>query len=97
MTSRTDFIILPEADRDIEEILQYTIERWGDDQADAYWNTIWEAAQQIRAFPSIGRPRPQSDEREYILPHHLIVYWHDVDRDRIEIRRLVSHRRGRRR
>lgn len=32
MTLNTELIILPEADRDIEDILQYTLEAWGEER-----------------------------------------------------------------
>lgn len=95
MTLRTDFIILPAAERDIEDILRYTLERWGEEQVVAYWSTIWDAAQLLRRFPEMGRPGLRPDEREYLLPHHIIVYRFDESRNLIVILRIVSH--GRRR
>lgn len=32
MKSGTEFIILPEADQDIDDILQYTLETWEEEQ-----------------------------------------------------------------
>ncbi len=94
MTSNTDLVISLDAERDIQEILQYTLNTWGDDQVTAYWSVIWEAFQRIRAFPQMGRRRPQSDEREYPLRQHTIVYRY---RDNtVTILRIINPRRRRR-
>jgi len=45
--SSTDLIIDPEAEQDIQDILQYTLDTWGDDQVEASWSVIWDAFQRI--------------------------------------------------
>ncbi len=94
MTSNTDLVINPDAERDIQGILQYTLDTWGDDQVTAYWSVIWEGFQRIRAFPHIGRRRPKPDERELILRYHTIVY-HYRD-NTVTILRILNPRRKRR-
>lgn len=95
MTSNIDLVITSDAERDIQEILQYTMDTWGDDQVTAYWSVIWDAFQRIRAFPHLGRSRSQPDEREYALRHHTIVYRYRGDT--VTILRIVNPRRRRRR
>ncbi len=41
--SSTDLIIDPEAEQDIQDILQNSLDTWGDDQVEAYWSVIWDA------------------------------------------------------
>lgn len=91
MTSSTDLVINPDAERDIQAILQYTLDTWGDDRVTAYWSVIWDALQRIRAFPTMGRPSPYaSDERELILKHHTIVYRYQDNT--VTILRIVNPR-----
>lgn len=95
MTSNTDLVISSDAERDIQEILHYTLDTWGDDQVTAYWSVIWDALQRIRAFPTMGRSSPYaSDEREVVLEHHTIVYRYQSNT--VTILRIVSPRRRRR-
>lgn len=93
--SGTEFIILPSAEGDIADILQYTLEQWGDDQVDRCWSILWDAFERIRQFPEIGRQpaSAHSDEREYVLPNHTIVY--QVVSGRTLILRIVNPRRVR--
>jgi toxin ParE1/3/4 len=95
MKSSTDFIISPEAEQDIQEILRYSLETWGEDQISAYWSVIWDAAHRIRSFPEIGRLSPvRSGERELSLPHHTIFYRYAGNT--VTILRIVNPRRKRR-
>ena len=95
MTSSTDLVINPDAERDIQEILQYTLDTWGDDQVTAYWSVIWEAFQRIRTFPNLGRLSPYAlDELEFVLEHHTIVYQYATNT--VTILRIVNPRRKRR-
>ena len=92
--SSTDLIIDPEAEQDIQDILQYTLDTWGDDQVEAYWSVIWDAFQRIRVFPEMGRRRPFPNEREVVLAHHIIVYRHH--RNIVTVLRILNPRRRRR-
>ena len=96
MTLNTELIILPEADRDIEDILQYTLEVWGEEQEAAYWSVLWDAFTRIRQFPEIGRPQSTENPhiRELHLAHHTVVYRREPSQ--IVILRIVNPRRRRR-
>ena len=95
MKSGIDLIILPEAEQDIVDILQYTLETWGEDQETAYWSTLWDAFQRIQLFPDIGRPQSSSSPyiRELLLAHHSIVYRREPDQ--IVILRVLNPQRRR--
>jgi toxin ParE1/3/4 len=56
MTARA--LLSPRAQRDIEEIWDFTEARWGATQAESYVRQIWHQAELIGATPSIGRRRP---------------------------------------
>jgi len=96
MTSNTDLIILPEADRGIADILQYTLETWGEEQEAGDWSVLWDAIKRIRLFPEVGRPQSidSTHIRELHLMHHTIV--HRPEPGRIMILRILNPRRRRR-
>ncbi|HEU4410579.1 MAG TPA: type II toxin-antitoxin system RelE/ParE family toxin [Polyangiaceae bacterium] len=48
----------PRAKRDITEVLEYTRERWGKEQAREYGELIRAALRAVAATPRRGKPRP---------------------------------------
>ena len=95
MTSNIDVVLLPRAQWDVREILQYTFDTWGTGQCDAYRKVLDNAFERLGAFPEIGHPaagRP-SNIREYHLEHHVIQYRRESTR--VVILRIVSPRRRR--
>jgi toxin ParE1/3/4 len=93
MTSPIELIVTPQADRDIRDILQYTIQRWGSGQEDRYRQVLLSALERVRTFPDIGHPaegRP-SNIRIYHLRHHFIQYQREPDK--VVILRIINPRR----
>ncbi len=90
MTSSIDLVISFKARQDIYDVLQYTIDTWGDEQADDYERVLDAAFQRIRAFPEIGHVR-NDGIREYALQHHLIVYRFEAET--VTILRVLHPRR----
>jgi toxin ParE1/3/4 len=64
------------ADEDLDDILQYTLERWGDAQAIVYGKLLERAFEDILRTPSIGHARPDlsPEKRVMVAGSHLIVY-----------------------
>jgi toxin ParE1/3/4 len=58
----------PRAKRDIIDVLKYTSDRWGKDQARAYRDLIREALRAISADPRRGKVR---GSRPGILSYHI--------------------------
>ena len=56
-------IVAPEAQTDIVGILQYTLESWGQSQADKYQRIIDEEFSAIRTNPGIGHSRLDVPQR----------------------------------
>lgn len=69
-------MISPAASRDIDDILQYSIEQWGIEQAEAYGRSLERALEQIRMFPLIGSPRTEGTKEFRVFPveQHLVFY-----------------------
>jgi len=93
MTSNTELRVSREAERNIDDILQYTLKTWGNGQARTYYTTLWDAFRRIQVFPEIGKQAsPDSSEvRELVLEYHTIVYRHRGNA--VTILRIVNPRR----
>ena len=98
MRSSIRLIITSEAELDVEEIAQYTLEHWGDERVDAYRARLMRSFRQLQTFPEIGRVADNDDPtiREFALEHHTILYRHDADANLVTILRIVNPRRLRR-
>ncbi len=66
----------PKAEQDIENILRYTGEAWGEKQLLIYRDKLADALEMLRANPAIGHQTPPLPEthRLYPLGSHVIVY-----------------------
>lgn len=95
MKSGTEFIILPEAEDDIADILRYTAQAWGEEQQIRYLAALWDAFKRIQEFSDIGRRRPDLEPtiRELYLTRHTIVYRRESAR--VSILRIINPRRVR--
>lgn len=95
MTSGIDLVVTPIARADLEDILQYTGDVWGEEQRDRYELKLYAAFQIIRDFPEIGRlegPR-RPGVRVYTIEHHLIYY--RVRSDTVIVLRILNPRQRR--
>lgn len=65
-----------DADADLQQILDYTRERWGDAQRFRYSQAINRALRQLREFPFAGRDRSDLGPgiRSYPVAEHVIIY-----------------------
>lgn len=77
------------ASADLEEIRQYTAEKFGDEQARRYLTSLREAFEHLSAFPLSGREIAKGSEfRCWIHQgHHRIIY--RARGDRLEIGRVI--------
>ena len=64
------------AKADVDGIWNYTVERWGERQAEIYLRLIGAAVASIAADPKVGRPcddiRP--GYRKYLVGSHVVFY-----------------------
>jgi toxin ParE1/3/4 len=69
-------ILAPQAEDDFADILQYTLETWGEAQAYAYRAVLDQALRTIQHYPQIGHGRPELSASHRVFPagRHLIVY-----------------------
>ncbi len=69
-------ILSPHAEEDFADILQYTLETWGEKQMLDYRNVLDNALQTISQHPEIGHKRPElsAHHRLYLVGQHFVVY-----------------------
>jgi toxin ParE1/3/4 len=85
--------VRPEAEADIEDVADYTIEQWGAEQARHYVSDLRKA---IEGLATNGlRHREEADVfpglRRARSGHHLIFYL--IDDERVDVLRLLHERR----
>ena len=68
--------LTPSAKSDLIEIWNYTVETWGEKQAEKYLQEIEDKLGQLSANPELGRQRPEIHPGYYSFPvrKHSIFY-----------------------
>jgi toxin ParE1/3/4 len=85
------FEISEKAFEDIENIWLYTIETWSVEQADRYYNLIFDEIEYIAENPLSGR-NVDSIRKNYrcsIVKSHLIFYRYITSEKKVEIIRIL--------
>lgn len=74
--SRKIYILSEIADKDLEEIFDYTFDEFGFDQAEKYLLEIEEIFQNLIINPQIGKKRDEIKQGLYSFPkdNHIIFY-----------------------
>lgn len=69
-------ILTTEAQRDLADILLYTLQRWGEDQQDRYAMALEQGLVLLAENPEIGRSRPELFRgcRSYRVREHILYY-----------------------
>ena len=86
------FVLKPRARQDLDEIWDYTADRWGLGQAEAYARQLWEDIQRVADNPSFGREcgEVRPGYRKYPSGSH-VPYYRLTD-DGIDIVRILHER-----
>lgn len=92
--SRPDrlLILSPQAEDDFADILQYTLDTWGEVQVLVYRAVLDKALLTIQQNPDIGYQRPELSAAHRIFPagRHIIVY--RADRQAVYVSRILHER-----
>lgn len=69
-------VLYPQADEAIAEILAYTNQQYGFQQAENYAGDIKKAFSHLCEFPYTGKPHPMiaREMRTYMIGKHIIIY-----------------------
>ena len=68
--------LTPSAKSDLIDIWNYTVETWGEKQAEKYLQNIEDKLNQLAANPELGRQRPEISAGYYSFPvqKHILFY-----------------------
>jgi toxin ParE1/3/4 len=85
-------ILAPRARRDLDNILVYTLQHWGEEQEAIYADRIRRALALIGDNPLVGRSRDdlRVGVRAFPIEQHLIIY--EVRQTSVRVARIL-HRR----
>jgi toxin ParE1/3/4 len=81
-----------QARADLREIIRYTFETWGIDQARRYAGDLLKCFERVAESPSIGRPCDQLQKGYRRLEHGRHVVFYRVDQDGVFIGRILHQR-----
>jgi toxin ParE1/3/4 len=89
----TRYVLSPAARADLEEIWDYTCQRWGDDQAEEYVREIQRAIERVMDNPMIGRACDElrAGYRKHAVGSHTL-YYRIVGGDVINVVRILHQR-----
>jgi len=86
------FVLKPRAHADLDEIWDYTADRWGLEQAETYIRRLWKDIQTVADKPSLGQEcavvRP--GYRKYPSGSHVLFY--RLADDGIDVVRILHER-----
>ena len=82
-----------QAEADLDDIATFTRQKWGQSQADAYFNSLVDTFGTLAHSPLIGRPYSDSHPnwRRFEHQSHVILYLPIPSG--IRIQRVIHHRR----
>jgi toxin ParE1/3/4 len=88
----TEYVLSPRAQADIDEIWDYTADRWNDDQAERYTKDLQRAIDTLARNPRKGRPCDQlrPGYRKFSVGAHVVFF--RVVAHGIEVVRVLHQR-----
>ena len=86
-----EYKISEKAFEDIDNIWLYTMETWSAEQADRYYNLIFDEIERIAEYPLLGKDYAyiRKNYRCAIVESHLIFYKYEKQQNFIEIIRIL--------
>ena len=91
--SRKIYILSEIADKDLEDIFDYTFDEFGFDQAEKYLLEIEEIFQNLIANPQIGKKRDEIKQGLYSFPKDNHIIFYRILDNHIRIVRVLHGRR----
>lgn len=85
------YVLSPAAQADLEEIWDYTYERWSDDQAETYVREIQRAIELVADNPLIGRSCEEirTGYRRHAVGSHALYYRLVTGADLVDVVRIL--------
>lgn len=85
--------LTPLAESDIEEIVLYSIEQWGEEQAQAYLHALSSLFSRLQAHPFSGRERLDIRAGVRAIPCREHIVYYRVPAQHVEVLRVLHSRR----
>ncbi len=86
-------VLRQEAIDDLNDIWEYTFEKWSENQADKYYMILKLACNQIGKNPNAGNEYNEIHQNLLGLNSGThIIFYHLIDEDRIEVIRILHQR-----
>lgn len=82
-----------EADVDLGAIYDFTCERFGTDQAEAYLTQLGAIFTRLLEYPELGRDRPDIRAGLRSIPHDSHIIFYRILDDRVRIIRILHANR----
>jgi toxin ParE1/3/4 len=88
------YVLSPAAQADLEQIWDYTCERWNDDQAEAYVRVIQHAIELVADNALIGTPcdEVRTGYRRHTAGSHTLYYRVGAGGDLVDVVRILHKR-----
>ena len=88
-----DYSLAQAAYDDLEQIDEYTLQTWGDEQRTRYLSDLFQQFDLIAENPSLGKLRPELADGVQSLPLREHVIFYEVHAGRCHILRVLHHSR----
>lgn len=88
-----EFKLTNKAVEDLNDIWEYTIEKWSEEQADKYYNSLLNSFQEIADNPELGK-NYQGIKKELfgLKKNKHIIFYRKSDDKSLEITRILHER-----
>jgi len=86
------FVLSPRAQADLDEIWDYTADRWGLDRAETYTRQLWKDIAMVAKRPSLGRDCSEVRQGYLKYPSGSHVLFYRPATDGIDVVRILHER-----
>jgi toxin ParE1/3/4 len=87
------YVLTNKAVLDLDDIWNYTIRTWSEEQADQYFNTLVDFFTTIAQNPNIGKSYPEVTQELFgSKVNHHVIFYRMISPNLIEIVRIVHER-----
>jgi toxin ParE1/3/4 len=90
MTGR--YVLSPRARADVDDIWDYTADRWGLDQAETYTRDLWQRIEAVAAHPAMGEECSDIRAGYYKISAGSHVLFYRLIAEGIDIVRILHER-----
>jgi toxin ParE1/3/4 len=87
------FLLAAAAYADLEDIEQYTVATWGEEQRVQYLTGLFAQFELVAANPRLGTSRPELGEGVFSLPYERHVIFFELHAGRCHFLRVLHHAR----